>query len=68
MEFFLGKETKRWIQKELGRLRDFLAQDVAAPTPAMVVLQDGGEPMPGILSGVEKTVVQHFEDQFLTTI
>ncbi len=63
--FLLADETKNWIKREMARLRDFLAAAVPQQNPALVVLQDGGEPMPGILTPLNEQQVKEFEQQFL---
>jgi glycine cleavage system H protein len=60
--FYLGAETKTWIKGELGRLRDFMAG--SALQPAMM-MQDGGEPMPGLLSQATPEECARFEHEFL---
>lgn len=62
--FLVGTETKPWVKSELARLRDFMAV-TAATGPASVCLQDGGEPMPGVLSGATTEQCAQFERQFL---
>lgn len=64
--FLLADETKVWLKSELNKLRDFLA--VSQPTPSLVLLQDGGEPMPGVLSNAQHDVVKKFEQEFLNEI
>ncbi|MBW7888812.1 MAG: hypothetical protein H3C35_10725 [Bacteroidetes bacterium] len=63
--FLMADETKYWVKRELGRLRDFLAVTAPQGTPAMVILQDGGEPMPGVLTTLTADTVKKFEQQFL---
>jgi glycine cleavage system H protein len=64
--FLLGAETKIWMKAELARLRDFMASSAASRTDvAPVFLQDGGEPMPGVLSRVSPEDCARFEQQFL---
>ena len=64
--FLLGAETKIWMKAELARLRDFMASSAALCTDASpVFLQDGGEPMPGVLSRVSPEDCARFEQQFL---
>jgi glycine cleavage system H protein len=65
--FFLGAETRTWVKSEFARLRDFMAEATASKNEyASVWLQDGGEPMPGILSHVTPEACQRFEQQFLS--
>jgi glycine cleavage system H protein len=63
---FLGAETRTWIKSEMGRLRDFLATTAAGAgeTPALM-MQDGGEPLPGILNSLTPEACARFEQQFL---
>lgn len=64
--FFLGAETRMWIKGEMGRLRDFLAASAASATetPALM-MQDGGEPVPGILNSLTPEACARFEQEFL---
>ncbi|HLP16892.1 MAG TPA: hypothetical protein VK470_11570 [Bacteroidota bacterium] len=68
-ELLLGAETKRWIKSELSKLRDFLATSSSSSTlqtgTAALSLQDGGEPMPGVLSQMSIEDLARFEAQFL---
>ncbi|HLP17173.1 MAG TPA: hypothetical protein VK470_12995 [Bacteroidota bacterium] len=66
--FFLGAETKSWIKSELSKLRDFLATSSSSTLQtgtAALSLQDGGEPMPGVLSQMSIEDLARFEAQFL---
>jgi hypothetical protein len=64
--FLLGAETRQWMKNELARLRDFMAEAAAPQTAlAAVRLQDGGEPMPGVLNGMTAEQCMRFEQQFL---
>ena len=66
--FLLGAETKAWMKSELARLRDFMATATATQAEyAGVYLQDGGEPMPGVLTHISPVACAHFEEQFLST-
>jgi glycine cleavage system H protein len=65
--FLLGAETKTWIKSEFAKLRDFMAAATSSRDAyASVFLQDGGEPMPGILSNVSPEECARFEQQFLS--
>lgn len=59
---FLGDESRRWIQTEFGRLRDFFA---GTGSLAPAVLQDGGPPAAGVMNSLDEKVWQEFEDEFL---
>ncbi|MGE5315378.1 MAG: hypothetical protein ACM3Q4_11845 [Acidobacteriota bacterium] len=58
----LGTETRMWMKGELSRLRDFMAH---ASRFEPVMLQDGGEPMPGVLSHLSTDDCARFEEEFL---
>ena len=64
--FFLGTETKTWVKSELAKLRDFMAASTQRSEYASVYLQDGGEPMLGVLSGLSIDDCARFEAQFLS--
>ncbi len=65
--FLLGRETTTWMKSELARLRDFMASAAAAKSEyASVWLQDGGEPMPGVLTAVSAEYCAAFEQEFLS--
>jgi glycine cleavage system H protein len=64
--FFLGAETHAWMKTEFAKLRDFMATAAASQEAyGAVSLQDGGEPMPGMLSRVSPELCTRFEAQFL---
>ena len=63
--FLLADETRNWMKREMGRLRDFLATAIPQPNAAMIVLQDGGEPMPGVLTPLNTQQIKEFEQLFL---
>jgi glycine cleavage system H protein len=60
----LGEESRTWMSKEFGRLRDLLAGGGAqgALAPA---LQDGGAPVTGVLRHLDAPAWKKFEDEFL---
>ena len=65
--FFLGAETRTWIKSEFARLRDFMAEATASKNEyASVWLQDGGEPMHGVLTHISPAECAQFEEQFLS--
>lgn len=64
--FLLGAETRQWMKTELARLRDFMAAAAASQSGyAAMLLQDGGEPMPGVLNNFTPEQCTRFEQQFL---
>ncbi len=65
--FLLGTETAAWMKSELARLRDFMAAATSTKSEyASVWLQDGGEPMPGVLNAVSAQQCAAFEQEFLS--
>lgn len=64
---YLAEDATNWSVKELGRFKDFLSISVAKhlPEPSDIVLQDGGELIDHILSGLPEEVWQDFQDHFL---
>jgi glycine cleavage system H protein len=64
----LGSETKRWMQEEFRRLRDFFAGLDQGTNVAPALLQDGGPPVAGIMSTMNEKVWSSFEEQFLKSV
>ncbi|NOY05040.1 MAG: glycine cleavage system protein H [Chlorobi bacterium] len=58
----IAEAARQWLQAEKNRFTDFLAvrQGGAAP-----VLQDGGEPVPGILARMDDSAWETFQREFL---
>jgi len=65
--FFMGKETSEWMQNELTRFKDFVAQSLQkyAPAPSMTVLQDGGEIREQVLQELPGEAWKDFQKTFL---
>ena len=61
----LGENSRAWIQQELGRLRDFLAETYHSGSAVPVLLQDGGIPFEGALKNATNESFEKFEQQFL---
>jgi glycine cleavage system H protein len=64
-QLLLGENSRAWIQKELGRLRDFIADAHHQGSPVPVLLQDGGVPVEGTLKCLSAEQCERFEQQFL---
>jgi len=64
-QFFLGDQSWAWLQEELGRLRDFIAESTQIGSPVPVLLQDGGTPVEGLLDDFSPEQCERFEQQFL---
>jgi hypothetical protein len=62
-DLLLGEETRRWIAEEFARLRDVFAGAGAVAAPAL--LQDGGPPIGGAMTGMDDRVWERFEEEFL---
>jgi glycine cleavage system H lipoate-binding protein len=61
----LGENSRRWLQQELSRLRDFIAGTAGNPAMATSLLQDGGIPVEGALINMDDVQWKKFEQQFL---
>ncbi len=64
-QLLLGERSRAWIQHELGRLRDFIADSTQTGTLSPVLLQDGGTPVEGLLKDFSTEQCERFEQQFL---
>jgi glycine cleavage system H protein len=64
-QLLLGERSWTWIQQELGRLRDFIADATQVGSPVPVLLQDGGTPVEGLLKDFSAEQCERFEKQFL---
>ncbi|HTY10816.1 MAG TPA: hypothetical protein VMF88_07070 [Bacteroidota bacterium] len=64
-QFLLGERSRAWIQQELGRLKDFIAESMQAGSLSPVLLQDGGAPVDGLFNDFTPEQCEKFEHQFL---
>jgi glycine cleavage system H protein len=64
-QLLLGERSRTWIQQELGRLRDFIADSTQFGLPVPALLQDGGIPVEGLLKDLSAEQCESFEKQFL---
>ena len=66
-ELMRGEDAKSWLSLELGRMRDFFAGQFS-PTLANqpIMLQDGGEVSPEILSKMPAPIWNDFQQAFLS--
>jgi len=64
---YLADAATSWINKELERFKDFLAESMGkhSPGPSMVVLQEGGELRSNPLSELETDIWKDFQEEFL---
>ena len=58
----IAEAARQWLQTEKNRLADFLAVRQGSSAP---VLQDGGEPVPGILARMDDAAWETFQREFL---
>jgi glycine cleavage system H protein len=63
-QFILGSESRTWIQREFGRLRDMFALS-GAPEFAPAMLQDGGPVVANAMDNMDQRVWQQFENDFM---
>ncbi len=61
----LGGESRSWMEEELRRLREFLAELTAGTSQLVPALQDGGTPAAGALRHLDSNGWKRFEDEFL---
>lgn len=64
----LGAETQDWLSHEFGRLRDFFAAGGPEPQLSPALLQDGGEPVSGVLEARGESEWRRFEAEFLAVV
>ncbi len=64
-QLLLGERSWAWVQQELGRLRDFIADLNHNGSPVPVLLQDGGTPVEGLLKDFSAEQCKRFEQQYL---
>jgi glycine cleavage system H lipoate-binding protein len=62
---FLGEQSRAWIQREFGRLRDFVAGFTQDGSLAPALMQDGGMVVEGVFKSFSDEQCQQFEQQFL---
>jgi glycine cleavage system H protein len=67
-ECLFAEQATKWSEKELDRVKDFLALSLRNYTAksAMVILQDGGELCDHTLAPLSKSIWHDFEKEFLT--
>lgn len=66
-EYYLADSAEEYLEKELGRFKDFLGHSLAKHSPGtpMVALQDGGEIMDNTLAELPEAVWSDFQKEFL---
>ncbi len=66
-ELLSGEAAKNWLSLELGRMRDFFAEQFSASHQNQpVILQDGGEISPEILGKMPAPIWNDFQQAFLS--
>jgi len=63
--YMKSQKYREWIQKEVIRLKDFLASISDPPVKTAVILQEGGEPEEGVLRNLGPEVWEDFQSDFL---
>lgn len=63
----IGDKYKQWLRKEVDRLKSFVGEILNNKQlqPGMIALQDGGEPIEGILSELAPEEWEMFQTDFL---
>ena len=67
--FVFAEKAQEWMKSEIERFRDFvsLTAQKYSPEPAMVALQDGGEPREQVMREMPDEAWDEFQDAFLKT-
>ncbi|MGM0565610.1 MAG: glycine cleavage system protein H [Bacteroidota bacterium] len=65
--FVFAEKAHEWMKSEIERFRDFvsLTAQKYSPEPAMVALQDGGEPREHVMREMSDEAWDEFQDAFL---
>lgn len=65
--FVFAEKAQDWMKSEIERFRDFvsLTAQKYSPEPAMVTLQDGGEPREQVMREMPDEAWDEFQDAFL---
>ncbi|UCD37593.1 MAG: hypothetical protein JSW54_12315 [Fidelibacterota bacterium] len=61
----IAAKAKEWLRREFERLVEFLESQSARPELAGQTLQDGGEPVLGVLHILDDEGIKQFENEFL---
>jgi len=64
-DLLLGSESSRWIRTEYQRLKDLLAGSSPGGELQPAYLQEGGPPIAGVLEGMDDSVWQKLDSEFL---
>ena len=59
----VGARARQWLRDEADRLKEFIAGQSAQG--AFVTVQDGGEPVAGVLTTCDRTAWDRFQTDFL---
>jgi glycine cleavage system H lipoate-binding protein len=65
--FFMADRYMEWMNAEIQRLKDFFSSGirVSGKVEPVIVLQDGGEPEPGVLASLGPEVWEEFQLKFM---
>ncbi|UCH10093.1 MAG: glycine cleavage system protein H [Fidelibacterota bacterium] len=58
-------KAKEWLSREIERLKEFLETQALRPQLVGLTLQDGGEPVHGVLHSLDAEGLRQFEQEFL---
>ncbi len=61
----IAERAREWLMKELERFSDFLNAQSLRPELAGITLQDGGEPIAGVVRMLDEQALEQFEREFL---
>ena len=63
----IAERARDWLQRELERFTEFLNAQSLRPELAGITLQDGGEPIAGVVRMLDEQALEQFEREFLHT-
>ncbi len=63
----IAEQARDWILKELERFSEFISAQSNRPELAGITLQDGGEPIAGVVRMLDEQALEQFEREFLHT-
>lgn len=63
----IAEQARNWLMKELERFSEFLNAQSNRPELAGITLQDGGEPIAGVVRMLDEQALEQFEREFLHT-
>lgn len=61
----IAEQARNWLMRELERFSEFLNAQSNRPELAGITLQDGGEPIGGVIRMLDDPAIDQFEREFL---